>query len=223
MGTLENILNLFDNQSDQFLIVGLDKDELNEVVDKIIDNVEYKAVRVKGKKDTSPDGKLFIIDLENTASMSYQALLYYYLELPLHYNCFICLVSNSSLCLNSFEKRVRSRFKHKIFFIPKSKEEEPVKNFSLKFLFEMFNPMHLALIILCHKKKISESNCYEMFKQMVLKANMLRSAAEYDILCCYYDLLECRIINKAGTVIVDYNEFKDFISKNAPLYVKDLL
>ena len=114
--TLDKIMTLLDNTRDQFLIVGLDNTVISVVKSYISKNSSYKPVTVTYRKELDPSNKIFFINLENTSAMQYQSLLYYYLELPLKYDCFVCRNSNSCLCLNSFEKRVRSRFKHKIFF-----------------------------------------------------------------------------------------------------------
>ncbi|KAL6121655.1 hypothetical protein NUSPORA_01392 [Nucleospora cyclopteri] len=140
-------------KSRQFLIISPDELVLEETVEKIKKQVikedkrsknerrspfiEFKWVgNVEKTEDASKcDNKVFIIELLTKTTMQYQSLLYYYLELPLKYNCFIILLSNSSQCLNSLEKRVKSRFKHKIYSIKycnieiiENKSEENVKN-----------------------------------------------------------------------------------------------
>ncbi|KAI4291913.1 hypothetical protein PAPHI01_1187 [Pancytospora philotis] len=102
----------------QFLLVGPDEAVLDLLVQAIQKTARYSSVLVKSTRHLAPEHKIFFLKLANKAAIDYQSLLYYYLELPLQHDCFVCLVSTSSLCLNSLEKRVKSRFKNQIYFVP---------------------------------------------------------------------------------------------------------
>lgn len=112
---------LSEGASGQFLIAGPDIGLLFSLRDLIAgQQSSYQAVDVSAEKDTAPDHKIFFINLKNNTAMQYQSLLYYYLELPQKHDCFVCLISNTAQCLNYLEKRVRSRFTNRVFFVPYS-------------------------------------------------------------------------------------------------------
>lgn len=115
---VDNLKSILKNESGQFMILGPDKALLQHLVYKIRRMTKYKPVQVVNSKDENPNDKIFFIFLKNTNSLAYQSLLYHYLELPETFRCFVCFVSRSTLSLNFFEKRVRSRFKNRIFFLP---------------------------------------------------------------------------------------------------------
>lgn len=100
------------------LIAGPDPQLLAAAQEMIAASTPYRAVHITTQRAVSCDRRIFFVPLEPRPSLQYQALLYYYLELPRKHSCFVCLVSTSSLCLNTLEKRVRSRFRNRIFFIP---------------------------------------------------------------------------------------------------------
>lgn len=123
----DDIITLLNaSKREQFLLVGTDTHLIEQCIDSVISRgkhcMKYETVYVTTKKDTNPKKKIFIIDLNLKTSMQYQSLLYYYLELPLKNDCYVCLTSTNVQCLNTFEKRVKSRFKHKIFVLGFSQE-----------------------------------------------------------------------------------------------------
>lgn len=271
---LASIGNLLCEKSGQFMIVGLDSVLLEDLVHKISEIGKFRPVLVRKSKDESPNGKIFFIKLQNTSSMEYQALLYYYLELPLTSSCFVCLTSVSSLSLSFFEKRVRSRFKNRIFFLPYcsagkpvrgqyclpngdagSSDDEPatgpsemlscanheihkslemrdqcewmrkygLERYSLKYMFDLLEPIHFVLIMMAHSQRIVLSRCYDQFRRTVNDVPEIKKTPPGRVLCCVYDLMDAGIINSNGSLSVDFGEFKEFISACAPLYVQKLL
>lgn len=252
---LSDINDLMRQRSGQFMVVGLDSILLQTLTDEISNASSLMSVFVKKDKDEHPDGKIFFIRLQNTSSMEYQALLYYYLELPLSHDCFVCLVSTSSLCINFFEKRVRSRFKNRIFFLPYDSLggescTEPctsgcanheihrslemhnqcsfmrkygLERYSLKYLFDLFEPVHFVLIIMAHNQKITLNKCYDRFRHVVSNVPELKRSPPGRILHCLYDLMDAGVINSGGSLAVDFGEFKEFIGVGAPLYIQRLL
>lgn len=226
------------------MIVGLDKDAISSIADSLSEISDYSIVRVKKQRDANPENKLYIIKLENNSSLHYQSLLYYYLELPLSHNCFVCLVSTSSLSLDFFEKRVRSRFKNKIFFIPyfdrKESKNEPLSSprsleesenaricqkynlerFTHEFLFELLEPIHFALIIISFYQRLNPQTCFKQFKIATLNTPELKKVSYIKIFNCTYDLIECNIINNTGQPCIEFSEFKSFINKKGPQYLK---
>lgn len=287
---LSQIASVFNQKSGQFMIVGPDRSILDYVIrqftksyysDEISSSAEevlstYKTVFVTKNKDFQPDKKIFVLNLELTSSIEYQSLLYYYLELPLEYECFVCLISSSSQCINMFEKRVMSRFKNKIFYIPffVSENEKPssckaiqrgvedkleiksescsvsaadiklqriirntqltrqnldlalkykLEKFSSKFVLDLFQPIHIVLLTIAFYKKLNSKSCYQQFKQAVLNTPELKRADPVKILYCFFDLIDFRILNSSGCVLMDKGEFKEYVAKSCPLYIKKLV
>lgn len=288
---LSRIVGFLREKSGQFMVVGLDNVLLGVLVDKISKIGKLKPVFVKRNKDENPDGKIFFIKLQNTSSMEYQALLYHYLELPLSFDCFVCLTSVSSLSLTFFEKRVRSRFKNRVFFLPyghldgrpdshagvqcgsvdvldgpvsvqdtinseadgsnsglttksdgvlscanheihKSLEMRDqcefmrkygLERYSLKYMFDLLEPIHFVLIIMARSQKIVLNKCYDQFKHAVNNVPEIKRSPADRVLCCAYDLMDAGIISSSGSLAVSFGEFKEFIGAGAPLYIQKLL
>ncbi|OQS55706.1 hypothetical protein EHP00_462 [Ecytonucleospora hepatopenaei] len=144
--TEEIIHFLLGKSSEQLLIIGPDPFVIEKIIKKIVkefnENLKqnfvddekskkknkkqiqltHEVVYINTKKETNLNNKIFIIDISLSTSMQYQSVLYYYLERVLDHNCIVILTSTSIQCLNSFEKRVKSRFKNKIFMLGYSKK-----------------------------------------------------------------------------------------------------
>ncbi|KAI5149199.1 hypothetical protein ENBRE01_0760 [Enteropsectra breve] len=238
----EKAREMMKEKSNQFLIAGLDEALLMHLKNLIIEKSKYTAVSVRNEKDEDPEGKIFFINLQDKTAMDYQALLYYYLELPLKHKCHVCLITTSSLALASFEKRVRSRFKHRILFVPyfsegDSPEEEGLmekenkeitkkyglEQFSLGFLLRLFEPIHFALVLMAINKKFKTSDCYTHYKRFAVNLNELKSAEQHHIYRCLYDLQGSGIISERGGILVDKNEIFNFIKTNCPLYLRKII
>lgn len=251
---LEKIKKMFYRKSGQFMIVGVDKYVVDRVVGELAHECDYTVIKVKRKKDLSPHKKLYILPLENDSSIRYQSLLYYYLELPRQYDCFVCFVSTSSQSLDFFEKRVRSRFKDRIFFIPylpsilidneKSEkssdlpatvcsiesynqmvfmEKYNLKRYTLEFIFEMLEPVHFVLINIAFYRRLNIKRCFEQFKVATVNTPELKKVSSTKVLFAVFDLLEASIINHTGMPCIDFVEFKAFVNKKSPVYLKNLI
>ncbi|ELA42135.1 uncharacterized protein VICG_00776 [Vittaforma corneae ATCC 50505] len=254
---LNCIKKVFENESGQFMIVGMDKLAIEEIVNKLSSLSPYKVIKIDRQKDFNPDRKIFILKLENISSIEYQSLIYYYLELPANSKSFVCLVSTSSLALEFFEKRVRSRFRNKIFFIPyvnfelevdnkenqfnikienkiaystielkerqKLMKKYGLKEFDFNILFELFEPIHFVLLSIAFNQKLNVQKCNEQFKLAVIDTPELKRVPSSRVLFGVLDLVEAGIINLTGFPLVDFNEFKAFVHKNCPLYLKKLI
>ncbi|ORD94216.1 hypothetical protein ECANGB1_1037 [Enterospora canceri] len=246
---------LKDKKSEQLLIVGPDPHVIEECLSKILDKIcsksaEYKAIYVTQKKDSNPEKKFFILDLNLSTSMQNQSLLYYYLELSLKHNCFVCLTSTSVQCLNTFEKRVRSRFKHKIFVLGYEenkeaddelahyKEHKSLKQdteifefhkkyklefYSVEFVCDLMEPLHFVILNILKKKKrrVKSNGIYEVFKE----ANVIELGCSdhMDVLYAYYDLMEFRLISDMGEILIDFCEYEEYVKANCAQFVRDLL
>lgn len=270
---IDQINDLFSEKSGQFMIVSPDLSILDCAICKLKKIQKYKFVEVKRDKDQCPDNKVFIIRLSSTVSMEYQSLLYYYFELPLHYDCFICIVTNSSNALNLFEKRVMSRFKNRIFFFPyytantKKLDNEmatlstantnkldsemltlstadtkiiihssmlaqkqdlimkkyDLEPYSLPFILDLFEPIHIALIMISFSTRINLIKVHDQFKLAVLNTPELKKAKSIRVLQCAFDVIESGCVNEKGFPMIDFNEFKGFVNEKCPLYLKTLL
>lgn len=110
---------LNDKESEQLLLVGPDPVVIEKAVRKILKEFkyDYEVVQVLSKKETNGDNKIFLLDITLSTSMQYQSVLYHYLELVNKCACILILTSTSVQCINTFEKRVKSRFKNKIFML----------------------------------------------------------------------------------------------------------
>lgn len=236
------INNLLKSESGQFMIVGMDRSIINTLVTKIAEEHEYSTVIVKKQKHEDPEEKFFILNLENKLSIEYQSLLYYYLELPMKHRCFVCFVTTSSQALNFFEKRVRSRFKNRIFFIPyidlekysidstlesqeqsRMMEKYHLEKYSLDFMFDLFEPVHFVLLIVAFYHKLDIQKCYEQFKAAVVDTPEIKRIPGSKVMEYAFDLAEAGMVSLEGMPLVDFNEFRTFVDKRCPQYIKRLL
>lgn len=238
----DDIARLFEEKSGQFLVVALDDTVLIYMRHLIAKKSAYKAVDVTAQRDEDPSGKIFFINLENASSMRYQALLYYYLELAQKHRCFVCLLSTSSLCLSTFEKRVRSRFQDRVFFIPYLKpvggglhttiearrqhqlmEKYGLERYTLSYLFDLFGPVHFVLILVAQKERLTAGNCCELFKKYVVSMCEIKGTSSGTVVYCYYDLLDAQVITPSGELAIDFGEFKEYAGRKSPVFIKKML
>ena len=240
---LSQVNEILSTDRGQFMIVSPDLSILDYVTKTLRKQHRYKFVNVKNQKDEQPDNKVFIINLCCVASMEYQSFLYYYFELPLHHDCFVCILTNSSSALNSFEKRVMSRFKNKIFFFPYYQEDKTLsisssllsrrnelimekyglERFSLGFVLDLFEPVHLSLIILSFLNRLTVMKAYEQFKRLVVDTPELKKTTPIRVYQCSLDLLESGIVNESGMPLINYNEFRMYIEQKGIVYLKRLV
>lgn len=240
---LSQIKTVLKTGSGQFMVVGMDKTVLEEIVRHFPGLTRYEVVPVENQRDLEPERKLFVLELENNSSIGYQSLLYYYLELPSAHKCFVCLISTSSLALEFFEKRVRSRFKNRIFFVPCLTAEDKYEisssiaarsqkaimekyglpRFSSEMIFDLLEPLHFALLGIAFHHTLNIQKCYEQFKMAVLNTPELKKTPSTRVLFGVFDLLDSGLINSVGQPCVDYGEFKAFVAGHCPLYIKKLI
>jgi origin recognition complex subunit 4 len=120
---ITEITKLFNKSNGHMLLVGMDPYITGVVLDKVIhfgESRDITPIRINRnikKRRESSEG-LFIIHIDEHISSTYQKILYFYLELSKkRKNCYVMFVSNSCLCLDSLEKRVISRFNHRMVFL----------------------------------------------------------------------------------------------------------
>lgn len=225
-----------------FMIVGPDPHAIEECIAAVFPQVTYDIVYVTTQKDSSPNNKFFIIDISLKANLQYQSFLYYYLELSTKFDCYVCLISTSIQCLNTFEKRVKSRFKNKIYVLGYKYNNEDnfysthksliqdkliydfhkkynLEFYSVNFVCSMLEPLHFMLLLISNKHKITNNNVLEVFKINAVKE--LKNAYQSNIIRAYYDLLEFRWINTNGDLLVDKTELNEYIQQYCPCYLSN--
>lgn len=119
--TVEEIKKLVRKGGEHMLLCAMDP-EITLIVAEEIEryardsNMEVIFVGSATQKDTNPSGKVFFIRIDPPMPTSYQSLVYYYLDITRECLCSLVLMSDSCLSLDGLERRVRSRFNHRIFF-----------------------------------------------------------------------------------------------------------
>lgn len=157
------------------------------------------------------------------------------------------------MCINDLERRIRSRFNHKIIFLPYLHSDTvrkilglecispntiktcdkvikeflmkkyKVKKYELDDLYSLLPPLHLSILILCEKIPLSNINIVDEFRKFTLKCKVLKNTSEIDVMNAYFDVLDSDLIDKRGRFKQDFDLFKNFIKKNNPYYIKSLL
>lgn len=117
--TLREAAALLDRGGEHMLLCGLDPDILDTAVCALQKHTAERAVLVRSaqQKDGNPQGKVFFVHIGQTVSAALQTLVYYYLERSREGICSLVLTSLSCFVLDSLEKRVKSRFNHRVFFL----------------------------------------------------------------------------------------------------------
>ncbi|KAG5859368.1 hypothetical protein KMI_07g12100 [Encephalitozoon hellem] len=120
--TISEITCLVDKNQEHFLLCGLDHDILSIVVGLVKRHAQKRnrtvvEVLPTTPKDENPDGKVFFIAVNDEMPISFQLHIYHYLEKARKNSCCLVLVSTSCTFLDRLERRVKSRFNHRVFFI----------------------------------------------------------------------------------------------------------
>ncbi|KAM0672627.1 hypothetical protein CWI42_030950 [Ordospora colligata] len=119
---ISQITVLIERNNQHLLICGAD----SKIISTVVELIDAYAISVgrdtihvhsASHKDQNPQGKVFFIRIAQCITTSIQSLIYYYLSKSRTSECCLILISNSCTSLDAFEKRVKSRFNHKIFFI----------------------------------------------------------------------------------------------------------
>ncbi|KAF7679693.1 Origin of replication complex subunit 4 [Astathelohania contejeani] len=251
---IKEMISLISARKEHFLLLGMDK----YIIDTLLNHIASKA-RTKYKMDIinankeyyneeETSNKLIIVLLDEYKSGNDQRYLYSLLEIK---NAVTIFASTSCRCLDTMEKRVRSRFNHNIVFIPylPLKEylnvgtkrsydinpnlKEVIKSdFRTKHdlpaidtisIYKTLNPIHLSLLIMATKKNIKYDQLIETYKIFILKCPELGKIPKMDIINGYFDLLEFGFVSKSGKPNFDIMAFKEFVVDNCPFYLRKLL
>lgn len=225
-----------------FMIIGPDPHAIEECMATVFHKISYDVVYVTTQKDSSPNKKFFVIDISLKTNLQYQSFLYYYLELSTKFDCYVCLTSTSIQCLNTFEKRVKSRFKNKIYVLGYKYNNEDnfysthksliqdkaiydfhkkynLEFYSVNFVCSILEPLHFMLLLISTRHKVTNNNVLEVFKKNAVKE--LKNAHQSNIIRAYYDLLEFRWIGTNGDLLVDKTELNEYIQQYCPCYLSN--
>lgn len=87
----------------------------------------------------------------------------------------------------------------------------------------LFEPVHLALIIASFINKISVTKAFDYFKILIIDTPELKKTSSIRVYEWTLDLFESGIINEGGIPLIDFNEFKNYIEHNGTNYLKKLI
>ncbi|ORD97326.1 hypothetical protein HERIO_802 [Hepatospora eriocheir] len=210
--------------TDKFLLNNILKEYINVRLSNYIEITDNKTInQIKG----NPTYKYYILYLDYFNVSKFITNLYYLIELPQNNNCHLILVTTNCQVLNLFEKRIRSRFENNIIFIKtksNSKSDEitnfinkyDLKEYSVSFILELLEPIHLFMIYLVNKYNISKKSIISKFKEYSIQE--FKSVSSIKILYSYYDLIEFKVISESGSILIDLTEYKNFIRSSSKLY-----
>lgn len=89
---------------------------------------------------------------------------------------------------------------------------------TLKYL----NNVHLSILILCHHTKILYFNVVSEYKKFINRIKELKNTKNKEILNCYEEITDMGLISEKGSLLIDFNDLKNFICSNSPQYLKKL-
>lgn len=265
--TVSEMARLVDRNGEHFLLCGLDQEILAMVAESLkrhAEKIGRTAVDIlpTTPKDENPDGKVFFIDISHDMPMSCQLHIYHYLEKTRRHSCCLVLVSTSCTSVESLERRIKSRFNHRVFFIgflPFESyralysqltgidgDEEIQRQYSIdpsisalskkvvikkyelpeytiETLYTLFNPVHIALMLIAFRKRIKYISCVSEFRTFTSDVNELKGTTSMEILFYFLDILDSGLIDKEGCLLVDAYSFKKHVSSTRPLYLRNLM
>lgn len=117
---IRTVAGLVRRGGEHMVVCGLDHEVVSIVIKEIKrcveDCMKVVAIESAAHRDESPQGKAFFVRIKDSMAAQHQSLVYYYLEKTRECSCSLVLVSDSCLSLGGLEKRVKSRFNHRVFF-----------------------------------------------------------------------------------------------------------
>ena len=246
--TMRRLLDHLSKKSSQCLVVSPDPHRLEQVKKEIAKEVSFTCVHSTDTKDESPAGKLFFIEMCKSGSLAHQSLMYYYLDLPPTADCHVCLLATTVRCLDSLEKRVRSRFTNQTFFFPfaaaegcaddveaslyaslaaqearRIMKEYSIPEYSHDTMFSLLSSVHLFILILGFKHTLSEKNVAGLFKKERCWLPELKNVQAHAVVFAFLELREAGLIAADGRSFVDFNELRTYIEKNSEVYMSRAL
>ncbi|KCZ80812.1 hypothetical protein H312_01759 [Anncaliia algerae PRA339] len=230
-------LRLFlDDKPSNILLCGLDKQLIYAVLKLVCKNISSIKNR-NNKKDTE---NVKVIDIDNLSTLHRQIIIYNALEESTIVH--VILISCRSDSLENLEKRIKSRFSHhKIFFnylkddliIPTLQgyrnllliEKYDLTNHNLASMLGLLNNLHFHLIILFHQKKkpITFVNLLDEYRIFMQARKGFKNCDNIIIRKAYFDLIDLYIVDNKGGLLIDFDEFKDYIKESKPKFILDLI
>lgn len=225
-----------------FLISYLDKDILNLIIEHIenIKNIKFKHLKDFTESSRLEKNIIPIFYIKKRSKSFFNASIYNLMEISKK-RLVIFTTQNSSL-LDVFERRIRSRFSHKIVFIQYSKEfsgfippsfqnfnkHDIMKKYSIpKYEFintlNILTSIHFAVLLLCRRNTVNYLDVASKFNRFVISVRELSKTNNSIVVSAFYDLLEYELIRENGEWVCDFEIVKSFIRENQPIYVQRLL
>lgn len=189
---------------------------------------------------------LYIINLDTYKD---QRSLYAYLDRS-RVSISLILYSTSVKCLDKLEKRVRSRFEHRVVFLPflnteqyakyscgenacgntsiaslcakLLKSKHTIKDVCILDIYKILSMAHIAILILSKVKSVTNVNLIKEFKKFNNQPAL--KAVENKFLSeAFSDLIDISLIDVRGGFSGDWEMLRKYILEVCPVYVQNLL
>ena len=77
--------------------------------------------------------------------------------------------------------------------------------------------------ILCKNMDFNKINLIENYRIFTIQERALKYISDEDILICYYELLNCGVLDDKNNLNYSWNEIKKYVKENMPNYIKKLI
>lgn len=250
---IEDMRCLAEQECGHFVLCYMDEWVLVAVLSHLESMVKKQFVEVKDCKAIAREScadTLFVARIDKLGGAVQQSAIYALLESSRkHIN--LVLLTHSCMSVDRLERRVRSRLNHRIVFLPYLSlatasallggaeaplvptcsailrehlvQKHCISNYELVDFYRVFSPLHLAVMVLCVSRRIRHTNVVEEFRKLTTRCRELKNTPSMDILCSYFDILDSGVVDRHCRFLLDLDELKNFIGKEAPFYVRSLL
>lgn len=128
---------------------------------------------------------------------------------------------NNAILRNSAEEHVKTKYLINPTVYPLIKmhirDEFNIPEYTLNDTLSILSPMHLAVLLLTRKKKILLKTLISEYKVYVSRISELRKFEYSELYNAYMDIKDFELHN------IDYQLLKQFVEKNCPIYLRNLL
>lgn len=250
---IEDIRHLAEQECGHFVLCYMDEWVLTAVLSHLESVVEKQFIEIKDCRAAASapcTNAVFVVRIDQLRGPAQQSTIYALLESS-RKDINLVLLTHSCMSLDRLERRIRSRLNHRIVFLPYlspdtastllgGSETPPVPScnailrehltrkhcigkYELADFYRIFSPLHLSIMILCANKRVKHTNVVEEFKKLTIRCRELKNTPSMDILCSYFDILDSGAMDKHSRFLLDLDELKNFICREAPFYVRSLL
>lgn len=250
---IEDIKHLVERKCGHFVLCYMDEWVLAAVFSHLESVAGKSFIEVRNTRTAFHEqcaDVVFVAHIDKLKGSAQQAAVYTLLESSMK-DVNLVLLTHSCMSIDRLERRIRSRLNHRVVFLPYlsnatasvllgGAKVPPVPScnailreylarkyrldkYELCDLYRIFRPLHLALMILCASKRIRHTNVVEEFRKLTIKCRELRNTPSLDILRSYFDILDSGALDSCSRFLFDTEELKNFISKEAPFYVRNLM